>query len=95
MQKDAAEVEGKWNPSIVPYSNRIDSWRNVSRWKRGLRKQWYFKTFLFLMFLASCAFWGLGSYAGVEALIQTFADGSSVAFSCRAPGQPVDSSTPI
>lgn len=42
-----------------------------------------FKTLLIVIFLGACAFWALGSWAGIEALITTFASGSSVAFSCR------------
>lgn len=87
IQKDAIEGDHPWQPGMAPWSNRIDSWRNKSRWKRGFRKYWYAKVFLIIIFLAALALAALGIYAGVEKAIQAYATDSTTAFSCNAPGQ--------
>lgn len=90
MQKDACEGDNPWEPGMAKWQNRIDTWRQGSRWKRGLRKYWYAKVFLFLLFLASLSLCGLGMYAGIEGAIEAYNKGSTSAYSCRAPGQPKD-----
>lgn len=90
MQTDACKGDEPWQPGVPEYSNRVDSWRDFSRWKRGFKKHWYAKTFLFLIFLASLSLCGLGCYAGIESAIDAYKKKNTTAFSCRAPGQPKD-----
>lgn len=85
----AMEGEAEWQPGMAINSNRIDTWKDMSRWKRGFRKNLAFKLVLILAFFCSMALCGLGAYAGVEGIILTFAAaGHAPSFSCRAPGQP-------
>lgn len=46
VQVDASKADNAWTPGMVPLSNRVDSWKNKSRWVRGLKKYWYAKVFL-------------------------------------------------
>lgn len=91
MQKDACEGDRPWEPGMAKWQNRVDTWRQGSRWKRGLKKHWYVKVFLFLLFLSSLSLCGLGMYAGIEGAIEAYAKKATTAYSCRAPGQPKDS----
>ena len=69
-QKDAARGEETWRPGMPYGSNRIDTWRDMSRWKRGFGgKYWYVKPFLILMFVGALVLCGLGAYAGVEGFV--------------------------
>jgi hypothetical protein len=83
------EGEAEWQPGMPINSNRIDTWKDMSRWKRGFRKNLPLKLLLILAFLGAMALCGLGAYAGVEGIIATFKSaGHAPSFSCRAPGQP-------
>ncbi|KAF8635158.1 hypothetical protein AX15_000500 [Amanita polypyramis BW_CC] len=66
---------------------RIDSWRDWSRWKRGLFSgQWYFKLFNLAVGLAGLATACLGMWGAGEAIKATFAlAGVATSFSCVAP----------
>jgi fumarate reductase subunit C len=46
MQCDAIKGDNPWTPGMEPGSNRIDTWKDTSRWIRGFRKYWYVKTVL-------------------------------------------------
>lgn len=46
MQKDAIAGDRPWEPGMVPGSNRVDTWKQASRWRRGFKPYWYIKTFL-------------------------------------------------
>lgn len=46
MQIDAMKGDNPWEPGMVPGSNRVDTWKQMSRWKRGLARYWYAKIFL-------------------------------------------------
>ena len=46
MQLDAMKADSPWRPGMVPGSNRIDTWRQKSRWIRGFKKYWYLKSLL-------------------------------------------------
>lgn len=88
-KKHAMIADRPWSPGMIPFSNRVDSWKDASRWKRGLAPLWYVKVFLFVIFLAALATSGLGCYAGIEGIISAFnAAGAPTTFGCRAPGQP-------
>ncbi|RSH78012.1 uncharacterized protein EHS24_002463 [Apiotrichum porosum] len=93
MQKDAIKGDRPWEPGMEPWSNRIDTWRDSSRWKRGFRKYWYVKACLFLLFLCAVVLAIIGIYAGIKQAIESYASGATTAFSCVAPGQPVGNST--
>lgn len=88
VQKDAIVGDRPWQPGQPAWSNRVDTWRDVSRWKRGFALYWYAKVGLVLIFLAALSLAGLGIYAGVEIAIQAFDTSATTSFSCRAPGQP-------
>ncbi len=46
MQLDAAKADNAWDPSMAPGANRVDTWKQKSRWVRGFKKYWYVKAFL-------------------------------------------------
>lgn len=46
MQLDAMKADNPWRPGMVPGSNRIDTWRQKSRWVRGFKRYWYLKSLL-------------------------------------------------
>ena len=46
MQYDAMKGDNPWVPGMEPGTNRIDTWKDKSRWARGFRKYWYAKAFL-------------------------------------------------
>lgn len=46
MQRDAMKADSEWRPGMAPGSTRIDTWKDLSRWKRGFKKYWYIKLFL-------------------------------------------------
>ncbi|KAJ7890531.1 transmembrane amino acid transporter [Mycena olivaceomarginata] len=83
---DAMVADEPYDPHLGRYQ-RIDSWNQWSRWKRGLFSgRWYFKLFNFLLFLASMSMAGLGMWAAGESVKATFAlSGAATSFSCRAP----------
>ena len=53
MQRDAMREDGRWEPGMAPASNRIDTWKQASRWKRGFKRYWYAKSFLVSPLLVS------------------------------------------
>lgn len=46
IQKDAMAGDYPWRPGMEPYANRSDSWRDISRWRRGFAAYWYAKVAL-------------------------------------------------
>ena len=91
IKKHAMTADRAWTPDMAPFSNRLDSWREISRWKRGIRPYWYFKLLLAIMFLGGLVTSGLGCYAGVEGIIVslalsyiTFLNGESLPLQSRA-----------
>lgn len=46
MQMDAMKADNPWTPGVEPGSNRIDTWKDKSRWIRGFKRYWYVKVFL-------------------------------------------------
>ncbi|KAJ7155372.1 transmembrane amino acid transporter protein-domain-containing protein [Mycena crocata] len=83
---DAMIADNPYDAVLGRYQ-RIDSWKQWSRWKRGLFSgRWYFKLFNFLLFLASMAMAGLGMWAAGESVKATFdLAGASTSFSCKSP----------
>ncbi|KAL1407918.1 hypothetical protein Q8F55_004713 [Vanrija albida] len=88
VQKDAIAGDLPWQPGQPAWSNRVDTWRDLSRWKRGFRPYWYAKLGLVVLFIAALSLAGLGIYAGVQIATDAFETKSTASFSCRAPGQP-------
>lgn len=85
VQEDAMLPEEVFDPATGTV-NRVDSWRQWSRWRRGVfSKQWYFKIFNFLFFLMSLTTAGLGMYASGESIREAFESGHSTSFSCHSP----------
>jgi hypothetical protein len=46
VQRDAIKGDTKWEPGVEPWTNRVDSWRDTSRWRRGFKPYWYAKVAL-------------------------------------------------
>ncbi|ORX92640.1 hypothetical protein K493DRAFT_285576 [Basidiobolus meristosporus CBS 931.73] len=85
IQRDAMEGEKPLDINTGAI-HRIDSWRDFSRWRRGIAKRWYVKLFNFLFFLAACVAAGLGIYSSIQGIIDGFAHkGAAPSFGCRAP----------
>lgn len=67
-------------------SHRVDSWRQLSRWKRGLFTGNVLEKAIFLILaLASIAMAGLGIYGSAEAIKLTFASAAATSFGCETP----------
>ena len=82
IQRDAAKADHPYDPSTGT-RERIDTWRDWSRWKRGLAPHFYIKLFNFLLFLASLATAGLGAYSSIIGIEEGFArSGAAVSFGC-------------
>ncbi|KAL1406722.1 hypothetical protein Q8F55_006126 [Vanrija albida] len=89
VQTDALEgdanqgrlVEGK-----DPLTERVDTWRDLSRWRRGFKRYWWAKTWLLIQTLCSLGLSALGMYAGIESAKEAYAKGGISAFSCISPG---------
>jgi len=64
---------------------RIDSWRDLSRWRRGMKRQWWVKIFCLVFFVASATCAVLGMYAAVKSIIDDFKTGHDTQFSCHSP----------
>jgi len=66
---------------------RVDTWRQWSRWKRGLfGGRWYYKLFNLIFFLGSAALACLGMWGAGESIKAVFqASGSATSFSCQSP----------
>lgn len=84
VQKDAILPEETFDPA-TGHARRVDS--GIRRWIRGYRKQLLQNTFDVLYFLAALATAGLGIYAAVISMHQSFtAPGSQITpFSCINP----------
>jgi len=81
MAADAPYVPGQG------VRGRVDTWRQWSRWKRGLfGGRWYFKLFNLIFFLGSAALACLGMWGSGESIKAVFElSGSATSFSCRSP----------
>lgn len=66
-------------------TNRIDTWKNPSRWIRAYKQKWLANTVHIILFLASLATAGLGIYSSAESLKEAFKDGRSTSFTCNSP----------
>jgi len=84
IQEDAIHPDETFDPA-TGIVHRIDSWRSLSRWKRGLKRQWWLKLFCFAFFLASLTTAGLGMMASGQGIKAGFATGHATSFGCNSP----------
>jgi len=82
---DAMVADNEHTPGSPP-TNRIDTWRDWSRWRRGLfGGRWWFKWFNLIICLASFAMAGLGMWGSGLAVQEIFQVGAATSFGCTAP----------
>jgi len=81
MIEDKAYSPGNGN------KGRIDTWKDWSRWKRGLFSgRWYFKMFNLVLGFAGLTAACLGMWAAGSTIRATFAiSGAATSFGCTAP----------
>ncbi|KAF8638119.1 hypothetical protein AX17_002439 [Amanita inopinata Kibby_2008] len=81
MANDAAYYPGRGT------SGRVDTWKNWSRWKRGLfGGQWYFKWFNLTIALGGLATACLGMWGAGETVKEVFGfAGAATSFGCASP----------
>ncbi|KAB8303504.1 hypothetical protein EYC80_004916 [Monilinia laxa] len=84
IKEDAMHPDETFDPATGEV-HRIDTWRDMSRWKRGLAPRWWLKVFCFLFFLASAATAVLGMYTSIKSIIADFALGHATSFGCTSP----------
>lgn len=84
IKEDAMHPDEIFDP-VTGTVNRIDTWKDMSRWKRGLAPRWWLKVFCFLFFLASTATAILRMYTSIKSIIGDFALGHATSFGCTSP----------
>jgi hypothetical protein len=75
--------EEQFDPDTGTQAARVDS--GVKRWVRGYRKQWALNTFNLVYFLGACAAAGLGIYASVLGMRDSFRTTPLTPFTCKSP----------
>jgi hypothetical protein len=86
LQEDAIHPSETFDP-VTNTVRRFDTWRDLSRWKRGLTKQWWLKAVCVVFFLGSAATAVMGMYASILSLIAAFKLGHATSFGCHSPAQ--------
>lgn len=86
IQEHAIHPSETFNP-VTNTVKRIDTWRNLSRWKRGLKKQRWLKLICVVFFIGSAATAVMGMYASILSLIAAFQLGHATSFGCKSPAQ--------
>jgi len=81
-QKDAMLPEEEFDPA-TGIARRVDG--GMSRWIRGYRKKFWWNTFDVVYFLGALATAGLGIYAAVISMHQSFSTGTITSFTCQNP----------
>ena len=84
LQIGALAGDGEYDP-ISKSTNRVDSWKNASRWIRAFKAKWLLNTCHIVLFLASLATAILGIYSSAELLKESFASGITTSFTCKSP----------
>jgi Transmembrane amino acid transporter protein len=84
FQMSAMKADGPFDPE-TKRTNRIDTWKDWSRWSRAYGDRWILNTFHILLFLASAATAALGIYSNVKLLIGAFAASTVTSFTCVSP----------
>ncbi|KAG1745205.1 transmembrane amino acid transporter protein-domain-containing protein [Suillus lakei] len=86
IQLDATKGDGEFDINN-PHAHRVDTWRDLSRWKRAFfTKNAFFNVWNFLLTLAclSCAI--LGSYSAIKSIVTVFhSTVSASSFGCKSP----------
>lgn len=84
VQLNAMKADGPYDP-VTKTTNRIDTWKQASRWIRGFKTKWYRNLFHALFFLASLATAILGVYSSALEIKKAYGAGSNLngAFSCK------------
>jgi len=82
-QKDAILPEEHFDPTTGQVTNRVDS--GLKRWMRGYRKKFLLNTFDVMYFLAALGTAGLGIYASVIGMHETFSTTALTPFTCQNP----------
>ncbi|KAG0706985.1 transmembrane amino acid transporter protein-domain-containing protein [Suillus ampliporus] len=86
MQVDATKGDREFDINN-PHAHRVDTWKQLSRWKRAFfTKNAFFNVWNFLLTLAclSCAI--LSAYSAVKSIVTAFnTTGSASAFGCHSP----------
>ncbi|KAG2362953.1 hypothetical protein BDR07DRAFT_1484177 [Suillus spraguei] len=86
MQVDATKGDGEFDVNN-PDAHRVDTWRDLSRWKRAFfTKQAFFHVWNFLLTLACLSCAALSAYAAIESIQAAFSSsGSASSFGCKSP----------
>ncbi|KAG1857015.1 transmembrane amino acid transporter protein-domain-containing protein [Suillus subalutaceus] len=81
MQVDATKGDGEFDINN-PHAHRVDTWRDLSRWKRA--RFFYAWNFLVSLACLSCA--ALSAYSAINSIVSSFDTTHSVtSFSCKSP----------
>ena len=80
--KDAMLPDEEFDP-VTGQAARVD--RGWARWMRGYRKRFFINTFDVVYFVCALATAGLGIYASVIGMHQTFAKTTITSFTCANP----------
>ncbi|QSZ34052.1 hypothetical protein DSL72_005632 [Monilinia vaccinii-corymbosi] len=84
IKEDAIHPDETFDP-VTGKVHRLDTWKDISRWKRALAPRWWMKVFCFLFFLASAATAVLGMYTSIKSIVAGFALGHATSFGCTSP----------
>lgn len=82
VQKDAMLPEEQFDPR-TGQAQRVDS--GVKRWIRGYKKKMWWNTFDLTYSLAALSLAGLGIWASVTAMHETFESTTLTPFTCKNP----------
>jgi len=86
VQLDATTADNAYNPGSP---SRKDTWRQMTRWKRGLlggsRGMLLFKWFNFVLCIAALATAGLGIYGSGLSIQAAYKTAAATSFGCAAP----------
>ncbi|KAI6839670.1 oligopeptide transporter protein [Hortaea werneckii] len=81
-QKDAMRSDEGFDPTSGQIIRHDTGFR---RWMRGFMKKWYMNIFDSIYFVGALAVAGLGIYASVISMHQSFSSGTITAFTCKNP----------
>lgn len=85
LQQNAIAGDEPFDPT-TGIARQVDSWRQLSRWRRALGKTWYVKVFNLMLGLASASLAGLGMWAAITSINEAFHTTKvSVSFGCKSP----------
>jgi len=86
VQEDAITGQEEYKPGMSVAHLRHDTWKELSRWRRGFSKRWWLNIFNIVLFLAALATAGLGAFSSIQGIIDTFnQSGAATSFGCQSP----------